>query len=276
MAISRDQSIPCTPGGPSGGRVGARSMCAGRRWRWRTLCVRVLCSSDLGQPRRSSSMACSRAARRNRSGRAAGVAAQGANEVVDLPGAGAGDVSGHDHRPQRLVDPPAGIEQLGEERPRPQLRDPHLEIGLGRAVVRPVAGVAGGLADHVDEDPADVDRSGPERRHTEASPGTPSPAGAEPPDTRCWPGREPGDLCGCDRGKERRDVLCGFAVVADRQLPTCTTGSASRSPPPAGRRSGGDRRGGGFARHRGCPPGRRAACGRCRSRRSRRRAGSSR
>jgi hypothetical protein len=30
----------------------------------------------------------------------------------------------HDHREQRLVDPPPAFEQRGKERPHPQLRDP--------------------------------------------------------------------------------------------------------------------------------------------------------
>lgn len=57
-----------------------------------------------------------------------GVATQRFDEVVDLPRGGAGDVRGHDHRPQRLVDPPAGLQQLREERPLPQLRDPNGDI----------------------------------------------------------------------------------------------------------------------------------------------------
>ena len=59
------------------------------------------------------------------------VAAERLDEIVDLPGGGAGDVGGHDHRPQRLVDPPARLEQLREERPGAQLRDPDLDVAGG-------------------------------------------------------------------------------------------------------------------------------------------------
>ena len=52
-----------------------------------------------------------------------GVATECLDEVVDLAGARAADVGGHDHRPQRLVDPAARLEQLGEERPLAELGD---------------------------------------------------------------------------------------------------------------------------------------------------------
>jgi len=57
-----------------------------------------------------------------------GVAAQRLDQVVDLAGGGAGDVGAHDHRPQRLVDPAAGFEQLGEEAALPQLGDADLHV----------------------------------------------------------------------------------------------------------------------------------------------------
>ena len=38
----------------------------------------------------------------------------------------------HDHREQRLVDAAPALEQRGEERPGPQLRDPELEVARGR------------------------------------------------------------------------------------------------------------------------------------------------
>jgi hypothetical protein len=57
-----------------------------------------------------------------------GVTPEGFDEVVDLPRGGAGDVGAHDHRPQRLVDASAGLEQFGEERPLSQLGDADLDI----------------------------------------------------------------------------------------------------------------------------------------------------
>ena len=59
---------------------------------------------------------------RHRRARHARVAAQGHDQVVDLPR------RGHDHRPQGFVDPPAGFEQLREERPGAELGDLDLEI----------------------------------------------------------------------------------------------------------------------------------------------------
>ena len=50
------------------------------------------------------------------------------HQVVDLPRRGAGDVRGHDHRPQRFVDPPARLEQLREERALAELGDTDLDI----------------------------------------------------------------------------------------------------------------------------------------------------
>ena len=45
----------------------------------------------------------------------------------------------HDHREQRLVDPPAALQQAGEERPHPQLGDPQLQIpSRGRQQPLPV------------------------------------------------------------------------------------------------------------------------------------------
>ncbi len=45
-----------------------------------------------------------------------GLAAERPDQVIDLPGGRAGDVGGHDHPPQGLVDLPAGFEQRREER----------------------------------------------------------------------------------------------------------------------------------------------------------------
>jgi hypothetical protein len=46
----------------------------------------------------------------------------------------------HHHREQRLVDPPAPLQQAGEERPGPQLGDAQLQIpGRGRQQPGPVA-----------------------------------------------------------------------------------------------------------------------------------------
>lgn len=95
---------------------------------------------------------------RHRRLRHSGLAPERPDQVVDLPGARAGGVGGHDHAPQSLIDPPAGLEQGREERPDPDLRDPQLDVA-GRsgqqpgpgpvALVRPGIGsfVRGG-ADH--------------------------------------------------------------------------------------------------------------------------------
>jgi putative intracellular protease/amidase len=56
------------------------------------------------------------------------VATERFHQVVDLPGRGAGDVGGHDHRPQRPIDPPARLEQLREERTLAELGDSDLDI----------------------------------------------------------------------------------------------------------------------------------------------------
>ena len=69
---------------------------------------------------------------------------------VDVPV----DVGGHDHRPQGPIDPTARLEQLREERPDPQLRDPQLDVprrrrqqpgprpvALGRPSVGPFVGL---------------------------------------------------------------------------------------------------------------------------------------
>ncbi len=50
------------------------------------------------------------------------------HQVVDPAGAHPFDVGLHDDRVQRHVDPPAGVEQRGEERPGPDLRDPHRQV----------------------------------------------------------------------------------------------------------------------------------------------------
>ena len=56
------------------------------------------------------------------------VAAECFDQIVDLADRGAGDVGGHDHRPQRLVDPPARLEQLREEAAASQLGDRDLDV----------------------------------------------------------------------------------------------------------------------------------------------------
>ena len=61
-----------------------------------------------------------------------GVGAQGLDQVVDLPGRDPVQVGLHDHREQRLVDPPPALQQGREERPGPQLGDPQLQITGGR------------------------------------------------------------------------------------------------------------------------------------------------
>jgi hypothetical protein len=58
----------------------------------------------------------------------AAVGTQGPDQVVDLAGGDPVQVGLHHHRKQRLVHPPAPLQQPGEERPRPQLRDPQLQI----------------------------------------------------------------------------------------------------------------------------------------------------
>ena len=71
-----------------------------------------------------------------------GVRAQRLDQVVDLPGRDPVQVGLHDHREQRLVDPAPALEQRGEERPGPQLRDPQLQVTRGRGQrprPRPVA-----------------------------------------------------------------------------------------------------------------------------------------
>ena len=57
-----------------------------------------------------------------------GVRAESLHQVIDLPGAHAMQVCLHDHREQRLVDPAPALQQAREERSRPQLRDPQLQI----------------------------------------------------------------------------------------------------------------------------------------------------
>ncbi len=69
-----------------------------------------------------------------------GVGAHRDHQVINLSGRGAGDVGLHHHREQRLVDPPAPLEQAREERPGPQLRDPQFHIpGRGRHHPIPIA-----------------------------------------------------------------------------------------------------------------------------------------
>jgi hypothetical protein len=72
----------------------------------------------------------------------AGVRAQGPHQVVDLPRRHAVQVGLHHHREQRLVDPPAPLQQRGEERAGAQLRNAQLQIpgrGGQRAAAVPVA-----------------------------------------------------------------------------------------------------------------------------------------
>ena len=86
---------------------------------------------------------------RHRRLRHPGLTPQSSDQVVDLAGRGPGRVRGHDHTPQCLVDPAAGLEQAREERPDPNLRDPQLDIA-GRGRQHPRAGavplVRSGLA----------------------------------------------------------------------------------------------------------------------------------
>ena len=64
--------------------------------------------------------------------RDAGVDAQRATRSSTLRVEHAVDVGLHHHRPQRPVDPPPRLEQRREERARPQLGDPQLQVaGLG-------------------------------------------------------------------------------------------------------------------------------------------------
>jgi hypothetical protein len=63
----------------------------------------------------------------------AAVRAEGFDQVVDLPRRRAVQVGLHDHREQRLIDPPAPLQQAREERPGPQLRDLQLQIPSRRA-----------------------------------------------------------------------------------------------------------------------------------------------
>ena len=69
---------------------------------------------------------------RHRRTRHSGLAAQRPHEVVDLARRGARHVRGHDHRPQRPIDPAARFEQAREKRPHPYLRDPQLDVARRR------------------------------------------------------------------------------------------------------------------------------------------------
>jgi hypothetical protein len=62
----------------------------------------------------------------------AGVGAERLDQVVDLPGGHAVQVGLHHHREQRLIHPPAPLQQGREERAGPQLRDPQLQVAGGR------------------------------------------------------------------------------------------------------------------------------------------------
>ena len=65
--------------------------------------------------------------------------AQGSDELVDRAGGDPAHVGLHDHRVQRLVDAPAGLEDGGEEAALPQLGDGELDVaGLGRHQADPV------------------------------------------------------------------------------------------------------------------------------------------
>ena len=62
---------------------------------------------------------------------------QRGDQVIDRAGRHAGDVGLHHHRVQRLVDPPARLEDRREERALAQLGDAQLDIaGLGRQQAR--------------------------------------------------------------------------------------------------------------------------------------------
>jgi hypothetical protein len=63
----------------------------------------------------------------------AGLDAQGFDHVIDAAGGHPLDIDLHHHRQQRPIDPPARLQQRGEERPLPQLGDRQLDVaGLGR------------------------------------------------------------------------------------------------------------------------------------------------
>ena len=71
-----------------------------------------------------------------------GVRAEGLDEVIDLTGGHAVNVGLHHDREQGLIDPATPLQQRREERPRPQLRDPQIQIpgrGGQRPRTRPVA-----------------------------------------------------------------------------------------------------------------------------------------
>jgi hypothetical protein len=72
---------------------------------------------------------------------------QGLDQVVDLAGRHSVDVGLHDHRPQRLVDPPAGFEQGREEAALAELGDLQVHVpGLRRQQPGPVAVAVRGAA----------------------------------------------------------------------------------------------------------------------------------
>jgi hypothetical protein len=64
--------------------------------------------------------------------RDAGVRAECFDEVVDLPGRDAVEVSLHNHGEQRLVHPAAPFEESGEERPLSQFGDLQIQVPSGR------------------------------------------------------------------------------------------------------------------------------------------------
>lgn len=75
----------------------------------------------------------------------AGVVAQGTDELLDLAGADPVDPGLADHRVEGLVDPTARVQQRGEERSLPQLRDRKIHLpGRRREDLRPGPVAAGG------------------------------------------------------------------------------------------------------------------------------------
>jgi hypothetical protein len=70
---------------------------------------------------------------------------EGLDQVVDLAGRHTMHVGLHDHRPQRLVDPPAGFEQGREEAALAELGDLQIDVSrLGRQQPGAAAVAVGG------------------------------------------------------------------------------------------------------------------------------------
>src|SRR5690606_18589479 len=62
--------------------------------------------------------------------------AESPHQIVNLPGRGAGDIGGHDHRPQRPIHPTTWLQQRREERTLPNLRNPQFDV-TGRSRQHP-------------------------------------------------------------------------------------------------------------------------------------------